>query len=116
MASSTFGPRTALILPMVLLTVALLEEVATHRVRLLVPDVRLRAAIIMALIGVAYAVAASWISPWLKRVLSRVRTRSRRIGGLGLIAFYAAAYGGLYYAYLVMEARGPGALVPTGWP
>jgi hypothetical protein len=115
MASSLFGTRTALILPLVLLTVAMLEEIATYKVRLLVPDLYLRAALIMALNGVAFAIAAHWISPWFKRMLGHVRTRSRRAGAIGLWIFYAAAYGALYYAYFVAEVRGPGGLLPAAW-
>ena len=115
MASPLFGTRTALILPLVLLTVALLEEVATHRVRLLVPDLHLRAAIVMALNGVAFAFAAGWITPWLKRLLTRVRTRSRRGGAVGLGVFYLLSYGALYYAYFIAEAHGAGGLLPAAW-
>jgi hypothetical protein len=45
-------------------------------------------------------------------MISRARTSSRRFGGaVGPWIFYAAAYGALYYAYLVIEVRGPGALL-----
>jgi hypothetical protein len=115
MASPLFGTRTALILPLVLLTVALLEEMATHRVRLLVSDLYVRAAIVMALNGVAFAIAASWISPWLKRMLSTARSRTRRAGSIALFLFYGVAYGALYLAYVVVEAHGPGGLLPAAW-
>jgi hypothetical protein len=115
MASPLFGTRTALILPLVLLTVAMLEEIATYKVRLLVPDLHLRAALVMALNGVAFAIAAGWISPWFKRIFASARTRSRRVGAVGLWIFYAIAYGALYYAYFVAEVRGPGGLLPAAW-
>jgi hypothetical protein len=115
MASPLFGTRTALILPLVLLTVALLEEIATHRVRLLVADRYLRAAIVMALNGVAFAIAASWISPWLKRLFASARTKTRRAGTIALGLFYAVAYGALSYAYLVAETHGAGGLLPSAW-
>ena len=113
MASTLFGTRTALILPLVLMTVALLEEIATFRVRLFVRDLHLRAAIVMALNGVAFAIAANWISPWLKRMLSSARTHSRRRGTIVLWIFYLLAYGALYYAYFIAESRGPGGLLPA---
>ena len=113
MASSLLRSRTALILPMVLLTVALLEEIATFKVRQHVQDMYARAAIVVALNGVAFAAAASWLAPWLKRVLSSARTGSRRAGNkIGIWLFYALAYGGLYYAYLTAEVYGPGGLLP----
>jgi hypothetical protein len=115
MASPLFGTRTALILPLVLVTVALLEEIATHRVRLLVSDLHLRAAIVMALNGVAFAIAAGWISPWIKRMLTSARARTRRAGNIALGLFYAVAYGALYYAYVVAEAHGAGGLLPAAW-
>jgi hypothetical protein len=113
MASSLLRSRTVLLLPLVLLTVALLEELATYKVRQHVRDVHVRVAIIVALNGIAFAAAASWIAPPLRRMLSSARTGSRRVGALvGVWVFYAIAYGLLYYAFLVLEQRGPGGLLP----
>ncbi|HTM19337.1 MAG TPA: hypothetical protein VL172_02480 [Kofleriaceae bacterium] len=114
--SAWLRSRAAPILPLVLMTVALLEDVATYKVRQHVADVRVRAAVILALNGVAFGIAGGWIGPWLQRTLARVRRTGRdTAGALGLWLFYAAAYGGLYWAYLAVERHGPGALLPAHW-
>jgi hypothetical protein len=102
-----------LVLPAVLLTVALLEEVATYKVRQVVHDVYLRVLIVVAFNGVAFAVAAEWITPAIVQFFDRARRDSERRGGvLGLALFFVLAYGSLYYAYLVDERHGPGWLLP----
>ena len=113
MASSLLRSRTALILPLVLLTVALLEEIATYKVRQHVRDVYLRAALVLLLNGAAFAIAATWLSPWLKRALTSARRTSREVGAPALWIFYGIAYGALFYAYLIAETRGPGGLLPA---
>jgi len=108
--------RIALILPLVLITVALLEEVATYKVRQHVRHMHLRVAIILLLNGLAFAVAANWIGPWLQRWLTRARRVGHHGGGtVGLWVFYGVAYGVLYWAYFIAERRGPGGLLPTAW-
>jgi hypothetical protein len=105
--------RTVLIVPLILLTVALLEDVAAYKVRRYVRDVHVRVAIVVVLQGVCFAIAAEWLGPWLKRVLASVRRTSRREGGaVGIWLFYIVAYGVLYCAYLVVETRGAGGLLP----
>ena len=82
-----------------------------YKVRQHVRDVYWRAAIILVLTGVGFAFAAGYVGPWLKDMVTKARKGSRWGGGkLGIWIFYAAAYGALYYAYLVMERRGPGGL------
>ena len=103
----------ALILPGVLLTVALLEEIATYKVRQRVHDVYVRTAIIVAFNGLAFTVAAELVGPWIAQFLAIARRDSHRRGGaLGLVLFYGLAYGALYYAYLIDQLHGPGWLLP----
>jgi hypothetical protein len=105
--------RDALVLPAVLLTVSLLEEVATYKVRQVVHDVHLRALIVVAFNGVAFTIAAEWITPAITQFFTRARRDSARRGGtLGLALFFFLAYGSLYFAYLVDEKHGPGWLLP----
>jgi hypothetical protein len=115
MARSSFlRKRTLLVLPAVLLTINLLQDMASCKNRQHVLDVHTRVAITLALVGAAYAVAGDWLSPWLERALTTTRQGSlRHAGTVGLFLFYVVAYGGLYYAYLVDETRGPGALLPA---
>jgi hypothetical protein len=109
-----FRKRTILVLPAVLLTVNLLEYIATYKARQHVRDIRVRAAIAVALYGVAFAVGAEYVTPWLRRVFTATRSGTRRhAGAMGLLLFYVAVYGALYYAYLVVEKRGPAALLPA---
>jgi hypothetical protein len=113
MEKSNARKRDALILPGVLLTVALIEEIVTYKVRQRVHDVQVRTAIIFAFNGVAFAVAAEIVGPWIGQFLTIVRRDSERRGGrFGLVLFYALAYGALYYAYLVDQMHGPGWLLP----
>lgn len=108
--------RVALILPAVLLVVNLVENIVTYKVRQRLPDARLRVAVALLLYGAAFAIAADWVSPWLERSLTRARRDTgRRAGTLGPVIFYAVAYGGLYYAYLLNELHGPASLLPRAW-
>lgn len=100
-------------MPLVLLVVSLLEDVITYEVRRHVPDRYTRVATIMVLNAFAFVLAAGWLAPWLRDLLGTVRSGSKRGGGhLGLWLFYAAAYGAVFYAYLVVDRHGPGGLVP----
>ncbi|HEY5921107.1 MAG TPA: hypothetical protein VIV11_05520 [Kofleriaceae bacterium] len=111
---SPFRARTALIIPLVLLVVALLEDIVTYKVRQHVRDVYWRAGIILVLTGAGFAFAAGVLGPWLKDLFTNVRKGSKSgAGTFGIWAFYVGAYGLLYYAYLVIERRGPGGLLPA---
>jgi hypothetical protein len=106
--------RTILVLPAVLLTVNLLEYVAAYKVRQHVRDVHARVAITLALVGVAFAAGADWISPWLARALTETRKGTHRhAGAVGLVLFYAGIYGALYWAYYLIDRRGAGGLLPA---
>jgi hypothetical protein len=117
MSPSAFGrKRVVLILPAVLLVVNLVEDIVTYKVRQHLPDARVRVAVALLLYGAAFAIAADWVSPWLERSLIKVRRDTgRRAGTLGPVLFYLAAYGGLYYAYLLDELHGPASLLPRAW-
>jgi hypothetical protein len=105
--------QDALILPAVLLTVSLFEDVATYKVRQVVHNVHVQTLIIFAFNGIAFAVAAEWVSPWIAGFLAHARRDSKRRGGtLGLFVFYVLAYGALYFAYFVDQKHGPGWLLP----
>jgi hypothetical protein len=110
------GKRAALVLPAVLLTVNLVETIAAYEVHRRVRDVHVRAAIAIVLYGAAFAVAADWLTPVLKRAVTETHRDTRRQGGaMGLLVFYAVAYGGLYYAYLQLEMHGPAGFLPPAW-
>jgi hypothetical protein len=105
--------RTILVLPAVLLAINLIEYIATYKARQHVRDVHLRVTLTLVLVGVAFAVGADWITPWLQRVLTKTRRDSHRHAGtMGLFLFYVTVYGALYYAYYVVERHGPAALLP----
>jgi hypothetical protein len=108
------GKRTILVLPAVLLTVNLVEIVASYKVRQHVRDVPTRVAITLLLVGFAFAAGADWISPWLVRLLTQTRKGSHRHAGtVGLALFYVAIYGALYWAYTLLERRGVAGLLPS---
>lgn len=110
----SFRSRTTWIMPLVLLVVVLLEEIATYKVRQRVPDLYLRVAIILALNAFAFTFAAGWLAPWLRDVLARARKGSVRTGGeVGLWVFYALAYGAVFYAFLTVERHGIAGLLPA---
>ena len=112
-ASRPRGTRSRWILPLVLLTVALLEELGWSALRRHIPSVPMRVAVRLVLVGVAFTVAAEVIEPWLRALYASLHTHSRRNGGsFGPWLFYALAYGLLYVAYYVLETRGPRALLP----
>jgi hypothetical protein len=117
MSPSPFNrKRVALILPAVLLVVNLVENVVTYKVRQHVPSAHLRVAVDLLLYGAAFVIAADWVSPWLERSLTNARRdTARHAGTMGLVLFYAAAYGGLYYAYLLYDLHGPASLLPRAW-
>ena len=110
------GKRVALVLPAVLLAVNLFESVAAYKVRQHVCGVHARAAIALLLYGVAFVLAADWVTPLLKRALTKTRRESVDQAGIaGLLLFYFAAYGGLFYAYVQCELHGPATLLPRSW-
>ncbi|MGH7437530.1 MAG: hypothetical protein ACRENE_17780 [Polyangiaceae bacterium] len=110
------GKRAALVLPAVLLSVNLLETVAVYKLRQHIRDVHVRSAFALLLYGAAFAIAAAWLSPWLQRALTASRSNSRRRAGtVGVLMFYAVAYGGLYYGYLRLETHGAAGLLPHAW-
>ena len=113
MKTSRFATRAVLVTPLVLLTVVLVESIATYKIRQLVRSVEVRTAIIFILNGAAFEAAADWVSPWMKRLFASARTSTRRrAGALGPWLFYAVAYGALYFAYLIIEKNGAGGLLP----
>ncbi len=110
----SFRSRTFWIVPLVLLVVALFEDILTYKARQHVPNLYARAAVILVLNAFAFGFAGGWLSPWLRRLLQRIRTgTSRTAGTVGLWTFYVLAYGALYYAFLVVERHGAAGLLPT---
>jgi hypothetical protein len=112
------GPRatTMLTLPLVLLTVSLLENVVAYKLRQHVQSIYWRTALSLVLYGSALAIASNWLSPAIRDVFVGVRKASRQNAGpTGVWLFFAAAYGLLYWAYLVLERGGPAALLPVAW-
>jgi hypothetical protein len=106
--------QKALVLPLVLLLVVLLESIASYEVARHVTTRPLRVAILMLLYGVGFAVAGEWVTPWLKRVVVASRRTSHRQGGsAGAWVFFAAAYALLFYAFYLLDARGASALLPA---
>jgi cytochrome bd-type quinol oxidase subunit 2 len=116
MTKSSARPGTRLTLPLVLLTVGLLENVVAYKVRQRVHDVHWRTALMLVLYGAGFAAAATWVSPALRRLLLGLRQSSHRGGGLvGQWLFYGLAYGLVYWAYLVLDRHGPAGLLPPAW-
>ena len=106
--------QKALVLPLVLLLVVLIESMATYWVTQRVTNQHARVAILMILYGVGFSLAAGWITPWLKRVVMASRKTSHRQGGAaGAWFFFAAAYGLLYWAFYLLQTRGAAALMPA---
>jgi hypothetical protein len=106
--------RVSPIVPLVLLVVAVLETIVQYKVQQRVHDVYWRAAIKVVLTGFAFTVAANWVAPALTSVLRALRKETASAAGrIGLWAFYALAYGGVFYVYLVLERFGPPALLPA---
>ncbi len=93
-----------LLVPLVLLVVVFLEDLAAYEVRRRVSSVHVRVAITMVLYGFGFAFAVGYVAPWLKRVLLSTRDSTRMM--FGYLGFYALAYAGLYYVYYLMETRG----------
>jgi hypothetical protein len=62
--------RTLLVMPAVLLTMNLLEEVVTYLTQRHVRDLHVRVAAIVLLNGAAFAIGGEWITPLLTRVLT----------------------------------------------
>jgi hypothetical protein len=105
-----------LLLPLVLLTIALIEQVASYKLKQHVRDIHLRAGLIMALDGAGFGVAAALIGPWIRTLLVSMRSHSHRsAGSAGPIVFYGLAYAAVYSAYLIVERQGPAGLLPVSW-
>ena len=113
MTNAAFPKRTMLIVPLVLLVVVILEDIAVYKIRQHIRDVEVRAAMVMLLQGVGFAIAALWVAPRIKDLLVSGRRGSRWAGGkLGIWLFYAIAYGALYLAFLQLERHGAAGLLP----
>ena len=105
-----------LTLPLVLLTVSLLENVVSYKLRQRVHDVHWRTLLSLVLYGSAFAVAGEWVGPQIKKLIVNVRKTSRESGGTTVTwLFFGLAYGLVYWAYLVLERQGPAALLPAAW-
>jgi len=108
--------QKALVLPLVLLVVVLLESIASYEVSRHVASRPVRVAFLMVLYGVGFAVAGEWITPWLRSVVAASRRTSQRQGGsAGAWVFFIAAYGVLYWAFYLLETRGVSALLPAAF-
>ena len=106
--------QKALVLPLVLLVVVLLESVASYEVSRRVASRPLRIGILMLLYGVGFAIAAEWVTPWLNRLVVASRRTSQRQGGAtGAWLFFIVAYGLLYWAFYLLDTRGAAALLPA---
>ena len=106
--------QRALVLPLVLLLVVLLEAIATYGITRRVANPHARVAILMILYGVGFSLAAGWITPWRKRAVVASRKTSHRQGGAaGAWFLFAAAYGLLYWAFYLLHTRGAAALLPA---
>jgi hypothetical protein len=102
------------IVPLVILVVALFEDIVSYKARQLIHNIYLRAAVILVLNAVAFGLAAGWLVPRIRSLLTTARTTSNRAAGtVGLVAFYVLAYGTLYVAYVLTERSGTGALLPS---
>lgn len=102
-----------LIVPLLILTFILFEEFAAYELRQHVASPWLRTFAIMALYGPGIALFTTITSPRLKSLLVNVRSRSRRSGGgFGVVVFLTLVYGLLYWAYFILETRGPSGLFP----
>lgn len=105
-----------LILPLVILLVVLLEQIAELEVRKHVENLYLRTALIMALYAIGFSFAFEQLSPWLKRLLVGLRARSRKEGGaVGIWVFFALAYSLTFYGYFKLETEGAASLLPAAW-
>jgi hypothetical protein len=106
--------QKALVLPLVVLLVVLLESIAAYEVNRHVANQHARVAILMVLYGAGFSIAAGWVTPWLKRaVVASRRTSHRQGGAAGAWFFFAVTYGLLYYAFYLLQTHGAGALLPA---
>ena len=112
MSGAVFRKRTMFVLPAVLLTVSLLEDVVSHLAREHVRNLYWRVALTLVLKGAAFAIAGHFVSPWIERTLVVTRRGTfRHAGPVGLLLFYVAAYALLYWFFLVLETKGAGGLI-----
>ena len=106
--------QRALVAPLVLLAVVLLEEIAAYQVRRHVADMAARTATLVFLYGVGFALAAIYLIPWIRSLVTSAQRTTRREGGeLAVWLLFAAAYGLIYYAFYLIESRGMAALLPA---
>src|SRR5437016_614383 len=96
-----YRSKSTWIVPLVLCVIALLEDIVTFKVREHVRDPSVRAAIILALNGIGFGAGAAFIAPWLAGVIRRLDRESTQAGAWFTLAFYALAYGLVFYMYLV---------------
>lgn len=107
MARTSLASRSFLVMPLVLLTVAFLEEVGWAELRPHLHPTSTRVVVRLVLEGAAFGLAANRLEPWIRRMLVSARSRSRKqIGALGPWVFFVVAYGALFAGYYVLEKKG----------
>jgi len=98
------GRSHALLLPLVLLVMVLLEDIVAVEVRARVASLPVRVAVLMTLYGAGFSFAAGAAVPWFKRALVGARRDARPV--LGRWGFYLVAYGLVYAAFYAWEVGG----------
>lgn len=105
-----------LVLPLLILVTVLLEELVEYQLRIHVESVYQRALATMVLVTAGFTLAFDRLTPWLKALLLKLRTSSRRRAGrLGVWFFFCLAYGALFLAYVTLQREGAAGLLPPAW-
>jgi len=114
MARSTSRASSALLLPLVLLTVSLVEEISWAYLRAEIRSIGVRVVLRLVLVGGAFSFAAEFVAPWIRGFFTTARSATKRgLGGTaGPWPFYAVAYAALFVAYYVVETRGVRVFLP----
>ncbi len=108
--------RTFFVLPVSLLLLNALEEVAVYQVKRHVANPYVVTVIFVLMFAAGFAIVGEFIAPFLKSLLESGRkTAKKQVGNVGLLVSYGLAIALVFIMYHVIHTRGPEYLLPLAW-
>ncbi len=110
--------RAYLILPMCLLFLNAIEEIAVYKLQTLnVTKIQLTAILVL-MFALGFTVVGDFIAPKAQKILEKGHKTSKKSAGLiGTTIFYGIILAFVFFIYYMIytEGNGPGTLLPKSW-
>lgn len=106
--------RVFFILPICLLIMNALQELAIYKLERTVMDKFLFTGALLLMTAAGFTLVGNIVSPWIESIIEGFHKGSKRKAGrLGVLMFYSATIVGLYILYYCIYVRGPESLIPN---